>query len=95
MYRKLSFSLLVFILTCISLWGQKINYQAFKNISLGSEASVVNCFAQDSQGLIWIGSNKGLFSYDGYSSQPHFTTNEKSNTLIYCIIPIDAKRLCL
>lgn len=95
MYRKLSFSLLVFILTCISLWGQKINYQAFKNISLGSEASVVNCFAQDSQGLIWIGSNKGLFSYDGYSSQPHFTTNEKSNTLIYCIIPIDDKRLCL
>ncbi|QIK60876.1 response regulator [Dysgonomonas sp. HDW5A] len=95
MYRKFSFSLFFFIFTCISLWGQKINYQAFKNISLGAETSVINCFAQDSQGLIWIGSNKGLFSYDGYSSQAHFTTNEKSNTLIYCIIPLDDNHLCL
>ena len=45
---------------------------------------VISCFLQDTQGLIWIGSDKGLFSYDGYSTQPHFIFGERSNTRIYC-----------
>ncbi|WP_372776453.1 two-component regulator propeller domain-containing protein [Mangrovibacterium sp.] len=56
----------------------------FENINLGPGASVISCFLQDNQGLIWIGSNRGLFSYDGYSVQQHFTFDEKSNTQIYC-----------
>ncbi len=51
-----------------------------------AEASTVNCFAQDAQGLVWIGTNKGLFSYDGYSAQQHFTFGEKSNTLIHSML---------
>ncbi|MFH7391317.1 two-component regulator propeller domain-containing protein, partial [Pseudomonas syringae group genomosp. 7] len=51
-----------------SAYGKKVNYQQFDNIYLGAEASLVSCFLQDSEGLIWIGSNKGLFSYDGYST---------------------------
>jgi hypothetical protein len=83
------------LLSTISLFGQKINYHTFGNIRLSAEADVINCFAQDKQGLIWIGSNKGLFSYDGYSAQPHFSVNEKSNTLIYCILPISSNYLYL
>ena len=66
-----------------SAYGQKVNYQQFENSYLGAEASVISCFLQDSEGLIWIGSNKGLFSYDGYSTQQHFTYGERNNTRIY------------
>ena len=72
-----------------SAYGQKVNYQQFENIYLGAEASVISCFLQDSEGLIWIGSNKGLFSYDGYSTQQHFTYGERNNTRIYCGIIAD------
>jgi len=50
---------------------------------------------QDNQGLIWIGSDKGLFSYDGYTTQPHFTFDERSNTHIYCGVIVDKTRLYL
>ena len=45
--------------------------------------------------LIWIGSNKGLFSYDGYSTQQHFTYGERNNTRIYCGIIADNTYLYL
>ena len=75
--------------------GQKVNYQQFDNIYLGAEASVISCFLQDSEGLIWVGSNKGLFSYDGYSTQQHFTYGERTNTRIYCGIIADNTYLYL
>lgn len=86
------FILLQIWLPC-TLAGQKSDYRLFDNISLGTEASVISCFLQDTQGLIWIGSNKGLFSYDGYSSQPHFTFGERSNTRIYCGAVVDSTYL--
>ena len=86
------FILLQIWLPC-TLAGQKSDYRLFDNISLGTEASVISCFLQDTQGLIWIGSNKGLFSYDGYSSQPHFTFGERSNTRIYCGTVVDSTYL--
>jgi len=89
----------LFLFILLQIWlpcclaGQKSDYRLFDNISLGTEASVISCFLQDTQGLIWIGSNKGLFSYDGYSSQPHFTFGERSNTRIYCGEVVDSTYL--
>lgn len=77
------------------MWAQKPDYRLFQNISLGTEASVISCFLQDTQGLIWIGSDKGLFSYDGYSTQPHFIFGERSNTRIYCGEVVDSTYLYL
>lgn len=87
----------VFCLTafCTSLHGQKINYRQFNNIYLDPETSVGCCFLQDSEGLIWIGSNKGLFSYDGYSTQAHYKYGEPSNTRINCAAIIDDRYLYL
>lgn len=45
--------------------------------------------------MIWVGSDKGLFSYDGYSAQPHFGFGEKSNTRIYCGEVVDSTYLYL
>lgn len=87
MYRHHHLSIILILLyTSFSqkLHGQHANYNFLENISLNTEASVVGCFVQDTQGLIWIGSDKGLFSYDGYSTQPHFTFGHPSNTRIYC-----------
>lgn len=97
MYRRIiSILFLIYIygISCIAL-GQKANYQQFENIYPGVEASVISCFLQDDEGLIWIGSNKGLFSYDGYSSQQHFTYGEHNNTRIYCGIIIENTYLYL
>ena len=34
--------------------------------------------------MIWMGTDKGLFSYDGYSVHPHFSYGDRSNSWIYC-----------
>lgn len=96
--RRPVFLLLLILLQItlpVKLSGQKPDYRLFDNISLGTEASVINCFLQDTQGLIWIGSNKGLFSYDGYSTQPHFTFAKRNNTQIYCGTVVDSTYLYL
>ncbi|MCQ5209055.1 hypothetical protein, partial [Bacteroides thetaiotaomicron] len=45
---------------------------------------MVSCFLEDSEGLILIVSNNGLFSYVGYCSQQHFTYGEINKTRMYC-----------
>lgn len=43
----------------------------FKQLTIneGLAHTDANCITQDSTGLIWIGTNAGLQSYDGYSLQ--------------------------
>lgn len=97
MRQRITTILFLICIYCVScnVYGQKVNYQQFDNIYLGAEASVISCFLQDSEGLIWVGSNKGLFSYDGYSTQQHFTYGERNNTRIYCGIIADNTYLYL
>jgi len=75
------------------------NYQAFDNIYLNSNASAVNCFIQDRKGLIWLGSDKGLFVYNGYTVQqhrfPYTESKNPSNSMINCGINLDSTHLCL
>ena len=42
--------------------------ESFKNIGIqnGLAHTDANCVAQDSTGLIWIGTNSGLQNFDGY-----------------------------
>ncbi|MCD8202155.1 MAG: ATP-binding protein, partial [Prevotella sp.] len=44
---------------------------------------------------MWIGSDKGLLSYDGYSMQTHFVPGENSNTRIYCGAIVDSTHIYL
>lgn len=46
---------------------------AFHNVSIsgGIYATMVGCIEQDSSGLVWLGTNSGVFSYDGYSMTFH------------------------
>lgn len=67
---------LLYIAVCIWLssytsQAQTRTYQDFDNFNTAADASVVNCFVQDKSGLIWMGTNKGLYSYNGFGAQPH------------------------
>lgn len=95
MLQKSYYTLLFLFLLLSGSSGQSLNYQVFDNIDLNTEASVITAFVQDPQGLIWIGSNKGLFSYDGYTSRQHFTLGERNNTRIHCGIVVDSTWLYL
>lgn len=75
--------------------AQDAGYRVFDNINPGTGASSINCILQDHQGLIWVGSNKGLYSYDGYHFQAHYAFDEKSNTQIYCGVEVGGHLLYL
>ena len=66
--------------------AQQLDYLAFDQVSLQPDASVVNCMLRDAQGLLWIGSDKGLYSYDGHLLQRHFSFTDFSSTHIYCMV---------
>lgn len=75
--------------------AQEYDYQMFDNIHPDAEVSAVNCFLQDTQGMMWMGTDKGLFAYDGYSAQPHFKFGTENNTHIYCGVVADSTYLYL
>lgn len=96
MYNKLIYFICFFISGfTISLSGQGNSFQTFENIHLSPDAAVVGCLLQDVQGLMWIGTDKGLYSYDGYSPRQHYIFGENNNTRIYCGLAIDSTRLLL
>ena len=92
---------LLFLLSSLSLvmnlLAETNSYNEFKNITLGHDASVVNCFIQDQKGMVWLGSDKGLFSYNGYTVQHHFypykETDNRVNAKINCGTLVDATHL--
>jgi signal transduction histidine kinase/ligand-binding sensor domain-containing protein/DNA-binding response OmpR family regulator len=66
--------------------NQYSNCQIFDNYKLDAGANSVRCFIQDSQGLMWIGTNKGLYSFDGYTACPRFTAGNNTNVVISCML---------
>ena len=62
--------LFTFILTLLSALTSA---QTFSNISI-AEASTVCSIVQDEQGMVWLGTEGGLYSYDGYRTIPHNTS---------------------
>lgn len=41
-------------------------YLSFKNIYLPIESNIINIVFQDNTGMMWIGTKRGLFTYNGY-----------------------------
>ncbi len=75
--------------------GQDTDYLFYEKVGHGTEVSATICIMRDTQGMMWMGTNKGLFCYDGYTLQPHFTYGEKSNTNVYCGVVEDSTRFYL
>ncbi len=83
---EISFLAVMFLLTALPLRSVALqpSYYSFERIMPDMDATTVSCLLQDELGMIWMGSNKGLYSYDGYSTRPHFEYGLSSNSRIYC-----------
>jgi ligand-binding sensor domain-containing protein len=96
MMRTVYLFFLLFLSLCgPSVFGQSLDFQFFRNIGLGAKASTVHCFAQDSLGILWLGSNNGLYSYDGYSLHAPTEAALHYQTFIYSIAVLDGTHLAL
>jgi signal transduction histidine kinase/ligand-binding sensor domain-containing protein/CheY-like chemotaxis protein/AraC-like DNA-binding protein len=70
-------------------------YKSFVQIPTDADASMVASIIQDRSGMIWLGTNKGLYSYDGYSVYAHNKGHKDIKTHIYCGLDIGGSQLYL
>ncbi len=70
-------------------------YQSFKNITLPFDANIVNTLFQDEQGMMWFGTRRGLFSYNGHDIHNHLSDLTTEANFILCILQISPDLLCV
>ena len=100
---KTGLFLIGFMLNLIAFQQVKahgLKYHEFRPIDhrLGMDASAVNCVVQDSHGMIWLGTDRGLYSFDGYQAR-HYTAMAqlgKGNIgVVYCALMVDSVHIWL
>ncbi len=77
-----------------------IKYHEFKPVDhrLGMDASAVYCMVQDRHGLIWMGTDRGLYNFDGYQARHLYPLSQSAagnEGAIYCAVMVDTARLWL
>lgn len=82
--KRILSTLLLCLTSSLYIHAQQTSYQNFENIYLDAESSTITSFIQDSQGLMWIGTIKGLYSYDGYTTHPHNSSEKGTDIQIHC-----------
>lgn len=81
--------ILVIVATCQRLVAQTATTSAvsvatahdFQNVSINGYQTVY-CVAHDSYGMTWVGTENGLYSFDGYNSYAHFVQGAEQNTRV-------------
>lgn len=58
---------------------------SWKNVMVDSKKTAVFCIFRDSRGLMWLGTNSGLYFYDGVTTHP-VGKNELFGSQIYSIL---------
>ncbi|MGM9791310.1 MAG: two-component regulator propeller domain-containing protein [Candidatus Cryptobacteroides sp.] len=71
------------------------SYQTFKNIALPIDANLVNVIFQDNAGLIWFGTQRGLFSYNGYDLHEYTDPDFPNGNPVFAIVQYSDDSLCL
>lgn len=86
--------LIIFILFCPSAFIYGNNTSRFRTLNMdhGLAHTDVTCITQDYSGLIWIGTNGGLQSFDGYNLQSYeyYKENERIRLLHDRITSVEA-----
>lgn len=103
---KPGFAGIFLLTTLLSLIGFQLlhahglKYHEFRPVDrrIGMDASAVNCVVQDNHGMIWLGTDRGLYSFDGYQAR-HYPANTKLGQnnigVIYCALMVDSIHLWL
>ena len=47
--------------------------------------STICSFTQDESGMMWLGTENGLYSYDGYNFYPHFDRRDITNSRVHSL----------
>ena len=71
----------VYVVCLLSLLVLPVAAQRFINVSLEG-AQTVCSITQDAQGMMWVGTDNGLYSYDGYHGYRHYQDHSYSNTRV-------------
>ena len=80
-------TLLLFLYSTLSLCAQS---GEFRSENFMSEGSAVICgLGQDSRGIMWLGTDKGLCCYDGYRLFERYKPESKENTRINTLLIIN------
>lgn len=94
--------LLIFTFTCLEgadgpshPLNKTQSYQTFKNISLPVDANLVNTIFQDDRGMVWLGTKRGLYSYNGFDLHEHLDETFPYGNPVYSIVQISKDHLCL
>ena len=61
---------------------------SWRNIAVDSKKMAVFCIMRDSHGLMWLGTNNGLYFYDGVATHP-VGMRELAGTQIYSLVERD------
>ncbi len=87
---KVTDKILLAVILALSVTGlhARVNV-SFETVTLDVDAHTVYSMLQDSEGLIWVGTNEGLYSYDGYSLHRHYEKGTPGNSHIYSIVESD------
>lgn len=75
------YKIIVFlILFCVSITIEAQEFTSIENVTSGTKLQNYNVLdiAQDSKGYLWIGTNWGLYKYDGYQFKPYSITTTPS-----------------
>lgn len=63
-----------------------VRYQTFNNIEDKTKTLPIRCITQDDSGMLWFGTTRGLYSYDGYDVHHHISEGATSHQLINCCL---------
>ena len=86
---------ILFCLFPFLLAAAEMNYDNLYDVGFVSDAFQARCFVQDGDGFIWIGTNKGLCSYDGYNVRQHYRNGAPDNVQIHSLVFCGDSRLYL
>ena len=77
------------LLLCTLISTTFVYSSKIETLNVGYGANQYTAILQDSNGLMWLGCNRGLFFYDGYQAHPF-----QLGRYIYSIMQIDNDLLC-
>ena len=82
--KRFLISILLILTFCIQT--QAAEHLLWKNISVGNMPMAVHAITRAENGLIWLGTDYGLFGYDGYKIYGYGTDNGFPGCQIYGVI---------
>lgn len=74
----------IVLLLMMGICSTTISAHYYNNVRV-RDNSPIHCVVQDETNLVWLGTEHGLYLYDGYRCIPRHTAGERLRSTIYCM----------